>query len=88
MKSEQASGGDGQKYCRECGWVDTERGTHPETGPKDVCPSCGPFGPGLFDDKEALIEYDHESARIRAEEDNELVELLDDLILENIEGGV
>lgn len=59
--------GDDQKYCRECGWVVTKRGYHPEYGPKDVCPECGPFGPGLFDSKEALIEYDHESARLRAD---------------------
>ncbi|AUV84718.1 hypothetical protein C2R22_24630 (plasmid) [Salinigranum rubrum] len=56
-------GGREEKYCRTCGWVTPVRGAHPEYGPTDVCPNCGPFGAGLFESREALVEYDHESAR-------------------------
>jgi hypothetical protein len=52
----------GQVYCRACGWVDPADGYHPEYGPIDVCPDCGPFGPGVFEDPEQLIEMDHERA--------------------------
>lgn len=65
IDSDESVSGTGRKYCRACGYVDTTRGNHPETGPADICPECGPFGSDLFDSKEAMIEYDHESALLR-----------------------
>ncbi len=65
IDSSESVSGTGRKYCRTCGYVDTIRGNHPETGPADICPECGPLGSGLFDSKETMIEYDHESALLR-----------------------
>ena len=63
----RTDGGRDQSYCRACGWIDPARGYHPEYGPIDVCPECGPFGPGVFDSRDQLVELDHERAIRRRE---------------------